>query len=180
MADNEVDYNNKMTKEEIFKEVISWVLTIVACILIAKIITSVVIVNARVPSASMENTIMTKDRIIANRFANPDRFDVMVFEAPDEPEKLFVKRVIGMPGDEIEIVDGQLFINSELIDEPYIKEEMVGSFGPYNVPEGCYFMLGDNRNSSLDSRYWVNTFVPEDTILGEAEFTYYPKIKRIE
>ncbi len=175
----DVDYNIKMSKEEIIKEIVGWIVTIIICLVLAKIITSFLIINARVPSASMENTILTNDRIIANRFANPNRFDVMVFKAPDEPETPYVKRVIGMPGDTVEIIEGQLFINGELIQEDYIKEPMIGSFGPYDVPEGSYFMMGDNRNNSFDSRYWENTYVPEDTILGEAEFAYFPKVKRI-
>ncbi len=189
--DEDIDYNLKMNKESFTKEVVSWILTFVACIICAKLITSFIIVNARVPSASMENTVMTNDRLIANRlaytFSDPERFDVIVFVAPDEPDKLFIKRIIGIPGDTVEIDDGQLIINGEVIEnEEYIKEPMStdetlnGNYGPVTVPEGNYFMLGDNRNNSWDSRYWINTFVPEDTILGEAMFTYYPKIHWID
>ncbi len=183
--EEEIDYNLKMDKESFIKEVISWIFTFVACIIAAKIITSFIIVNARVPSASMENTVMTNDRLIANRlaytFSKPERFDVIVFVAPDEPDKLFIKRIIGVPGDTVEIVNGTLYINDELIEEDeYVKETMYGSYGPYVVPEGYYFMLGDNRNNSLDSRYWFNTFVSEDAILGEAMFTYFPSIHNID
>ncbi len=182
--EEDIDYNFKMSKEKFIKEVISWVFTFVACIIAAKLITSFIIVNARVPSASMENTVMTNDRLIANRlsyiFSEPERFDVIVFEAPDEPDKLFIKRIIGVPGDNLEIIEGVLYINGEKIEEDiYVKETMYGSYGPYIVPEEHYFMLGDNRNNSLDSRYWFNTFVPKDTILGEAMFTYFPKIHLI-
>ncbi len=174
----------KTKKNSVAREIFNWVITLVACILIAKMINSFVIVNARVPSASMENTIMTNDRLIANRLAyvfdEPERGDVVVFEAPDEPDKLFIKRVIGIPGDTIQIHDGLLYLNNELQEETYIKEDMVGSFGPYTVPEDSYFMLGDNRNNSLDARYWRNTYVPEDTILGKAMFTYYPEIHVIK
>lgn len=176
----EEDYKLKMNKESFTKEILSWIVTLIACLVAAKLITTFVIVNARVPSASMENTIMTNDRLIANRlsytFSDPERLDVVVFIAPDEPDKLFVKRIIGTPGDTIEIVDGVLYINGVETDEPYLKEQMYGSYGPYVVPDDCYFMMGDNRNNSLDSRYWNNTFVPEDTILGKAMFTYYPSI----
>ncbi len=189
--DKKSDENNDNDEEEfgssknsIAKEIVNWVITIIACIIIAKMINSFVIVNARVPSASMENTIMTNDRLIANRlayvFSEPEKGDIVVFEAPDEPDKLFIKRVIGVPGDLVQIHDGLLYINNELQDEPYIKEDMVGSFGPYTVPEDNYFMLGDNRNNSLDARYWRNTYVPEDTILGKAMFTYYPEIHVIK
>ncbi len=182
--EEDIDYNLKMNKDSFTKEVVSWILTFIACIIAAKLITTFIIVNARVPSASMENTVMTNDRLIANRlsytFSDPDRFDIIVFIAPDEPDKLFIKRIIGVPGDTIEIVEGTLIINGEVIQhEDYVKEPMNGSYGPITVPEEHYFMLGDNRNNSLDSRYWFNTFVPEDTILGEALFTYFPKIHLI-
>ncbi len=183
--EEDIDYNLKMNKESFTKEVVSWIFTFIACIIAAKLITSFIIVNARVPSASMENTVMTNDRLIANRlaytFSDPKRFDIIVFVAPDEPDKLFIKRIIGIPGDTIEIVNGTLIINGKVIEEEeYVKEQMNGSYGPVTVPEGHYFMLGDNRNNSLDSRYWFNTFVPEDTILGEAMFTYFPSIHWID
>lgn len=183
MEDN-TDYNLKMDKQSIIKEIVTWIVMIIGCLLMAKFINSFIIVNARVPSASMENTIMTNDRLMANRlaynFSDPEMGDIIVFIAPDEPEKLFVKRIIGTPGDTVEIIDGTLYVNSEAIDEPYLKEPMYGSYGPYVVPEDNYFMLGDNRNNSLDSRYWFNTYVPEDTILGKAMFTYIPRLHWIK
>ncbi len=182
--DKEKTDDSKIDMKFIVREFFNWVLTLLACIVIAKAINGFIIVNARVPSASMENTIMTNDRLVANRLAyvfdEPERGDILVFEAPDEVDKLFIKRVIGIPGDKVEIIDGYLYLNDELTDEPYIREPMVGNFGPYYVPEDNYFMLGDNRNNSLDARYWRNTYVPKDTILGKAMFTYYPEIRVIE
>ncbi len=179
-SDDEDDEDFTIDKNSITKEVINWIFTIIACVVIARMINSFIIVNARVPSASMETTIMTNDRLVANRLAyvfdEPEAGDVIVFIAPDDHEKLFIKRVIGTPGDRVDIIDGDLYINTELVQEPYIKEPMVGDFGPYYVPEDNYFVLGDNRNNSLDARFWANTYVPEDTILGKAMFTYYPKI----
>ncbi len=172
------------SKKSFLKSVLDTIFTLVLCLIIAKFITGVIIVNAKVPSQSMETTVMTGDRLIANRLAyinsSPERGDVVVFEAPDDPETLYIKRIIGMPGDTIQIVDGKLYINEVLQDEPYINEPMVGDFGPYFVPEGCYFMMGDNRNHSTDARYWNNTYVPEDTILGKALFTYYPSVHGID
>ena len=105
-----------------------------------------------------------------------------VFKYPDDPEQkiLYVKRVIGVGGDTVEVKDGELFVNGTLQSEPYIKEVTGGDFGPYKVPEGCYFMMGDNRNRSLDARYWENKFVKEDAILGKAVLRYYKGIKWIE
>ena len=103
---------------------------------------------------------MTGDKLIALRtfywFEDPKRGDIVVFEYPDDPSELFIKRIIGEPGDKVEIIDGKVYINDsrEPLKEDYLKEPMEGSFGPYTVPEDCYFMMGDNRNDSLDSRFW--------------------------
>lgn len=180
----DVDYHLEVTKDGVIIGIVKWVFTIVICILLSMLINNFLIVNAKVPSESMETTIMTGDRFIANRLAyvfnEPEMLDVIVFYAPDEPETLFVKRVIGKPGDTIEIVDGMLYVNDEIIEEPYLKEEMQGTFGTYVVPEDSYFVLGDNRNCSNDSRYWFNTYVTNDMIVGEAQFSYFPRIKDID
>ncbi len=95
----------------------------------------------------------------------------------DESE-IYVKRVIGLPGDTIDIEDGKIYINgsTEPLQEDYLKEEWTVATGPYTfeVPEGSYFMMGDNRNDSWDARYWSNTYVTKDKILGKALFTYWP------
>jgi len=164
---------------------ISWALTFTLAVMIAFFITNFIIVNAKVQSASMENTIMTNNRVIAYRLAylygKPERFDVVVFPFPDDEKVLYVKRIIGLSGETVEIRGGNVFINGDQIqDSEFIKELPTGNFGPYVVPEGYYFMLGDNRNDSLDSRYWNNNFVDEDKILGKAIFKYYPQFKIIK
>lgn len=175
--------NKKEGRKKVKDEIISWVLTIAIALIVAFAINSFVIVNAKVPTGSMENTIMPKDRFIANRLAyindNPDRGDIVVFKYPDDESVLYVKRVIGLPGDYVEIIDGKVYINNseEPLIEEYIKEEMYGTYGPYTVPEDCYFMLGDNRNNSLDSRFWENTFVEKEKILGKVIFKYYKGFK---
>ena len=89
--------------------------------------------------------------------------------------KILVKRVIAGPGDWVNIdKDGTVYVNDKALDEPYLAEEPTGDFGPYYVPEDSYFMLGDNRNYSKDSRLWVNTYVHEEKILAKAVFRYYP------
>ncbi len=173
---------NAEEKLDVKKEIISWVQTIVFAFICAFIITHVFIVNARVPSASMETTIMTGDRLIANRlaykFSEPKRFDIAVFKFPDDPEQktLYIKRIIGLPGDKVEIKDNEIYINDnpEPIDSSFIKEPMYTIDAVYEVPEDCYFMMGDNRNNSADSRFWENKFVKKDKILGKAVFRYYP------
>lgn len=160
-------------------EIISWIKTIAMAIVIAVLINSFVIVNATVPTGSMENTIMPGDRIIALRLtyyvSSPERGDIVVFRYPDDESVLYVKRVIGLPGETVEVKDGEVYINNSdtPLDDSFVKEQPVGDFGPYEVPEGCYFMMGDNRNNSQDSRYWVNKYVEEDKILGKVYFKYY-------
>ena len=160
-------------------EIISWIKTIAMAVVIAVLINSFVIVNATVPTGSMENTIMPGDRIIALRLtyyvSSPERGDIVVFRYPDDESVLYVKRVIGLPGETVEVKDGEVHINNSdtPLDDSFVKEQPVGDFGPYEVPEGCYFMMGDNRNNSQDSRYWVNKYVEEDKILGKVYFKYY-------
>ena len=164
-------------------EIISWIKTIVLAVLLAVIVDTVFIVNMTVPTGSMENTIMTNDRMLALRtsywFSSPERGEIVVFRYPDDPsgDTLFVKRVIGVGGDTVEVRNGEVLVNGEVLDEPYIREQTEGNFGPYTVPEGHYFMMGDNRNQSLDSRYWTNTYVPEDEILGKVVLRYYKGFK---
>lgn len=168
------------------KEIISWIKTIVLAVILAFLINTILIVNAQVPTGSMESTIMPGDRILALRtsywFGSPERGDVIVFRAPDDPEGdlLYVKRVIGVGGDTILIQNGDVYVNGHIIDEPYIKETTIGDFGPYEVPEGEYFAMGDNRNKSLDARYWDNTYIEESAILGKVVLRYYRGFKWIE
>lgn len=174
-------------KSFILKELVQWICALIAAAALALFINNVLIVNAEIPSGSMENTIMPGDRVFGNRLAyladGPSRFDVIIFRYPDDETQLFIKRVIGLPGETVMIRDGGIYINgSETpINDVETKEPMIGSFGPYTVPENCYFVMGDNRNNSKDSRYWINTFVPKENILGKAIIRYWPlnKIKFI-
>ena len=167
------------------KEVISWVKTILLAMVLAGAVNSFLIVNAEVPTGSMENTIMAGDRILALRtsywFDEPQAGDVAVFRYPDDPtgKTLYVKRIIGQEGDVIEVADGAVYVNGKVLEEDYIAEMTRGDFGPYIVPEDSYFMMGDNRNHSLDSRYWDNQFVHEDEILGKVVLRYYKGFKWI-
>ena len=163
------------------KELLSWIIMIAVALGIGLFISKGLIVNAEIPSESMENTIMTGDRLIALRtaywFSDPQRGDIVVFHYPDDEEDLYIKRVIGTPGDTVEGKDGKVFVNGKELEEPYVAEEIDEDFGPYTVPEDSYFMMGDNRNDSWDSRYWENTYVKRDKILGKAFLRYYPSFK---
>ncbi len=140
-------------------------------------------VNAKIPSGSMEKTIMTGDRLFGSRLAyksaDPERYDIVIFRYPDDESRLFVKRVIGLPGETVMIVNGKVYIDDskEPLMDSFCPEKPTGTYGPFVVPEGCYFMLGDNRQHSNDSRFWTNTFVEKSKIIGKAGFRYWPVTK---
>jgi len=132
----------------------------------------------------MQNTIMVGNRIFGSRLAykeeGPERYDIVIFKYPDDESQLFIKRVIGLPGDVIDIHDGYVYVNGSaepLTDsfcpEPGMTEEGFLSY-PLTVPDNCYFMLGDNRLHSKDSRYWDNPFVKREKILAKAVLRYWP------
>jgi signal peptidase I len=105
-------------------------------------------------------------------FSPPHRGDVVVFRYPKDPDRDFIKRVIAVPGDEIRIDSGVVFVNGERLDEPYIESRPNYDFQEQIVPEGSFFVLGDNRDNSFDSHAWG--FVPEENIIGKAIFSYWP------
>lgn len=164
------------------KEALGWVFTFVAAIVVALVLKNYIIINATVPTGSMENTIMPGDDLfgfrLAYAFSEPERGDIIIFNYPDNEEEKYVKRVIGVGGDTVYINDAKIYLNGseEPLQEDYLKEEWTVATGPFEfqVPEGCYLVLGDNRNDSWDARYWVNTYVTKDEIIGKAEWIYYP------
>lgn len=172
----------KNRQESAIRELISWFLYFGGALLLALVLKNYVIINADIPTGSMENTIMPGDRLIGNRLAytkeKPDRGDIVIFHAPDDDESLYVKRVIGLPGETVDIVEGKIYIDGsgEALEEDYLKEEWTVAAGAFHfeVPEDSYLMLGDNRNDSWDARYWTNTYVHEDKILGQAQVVYWP------
>jgi len=139
----------------------------------------------KIPSGSMLNTLLIGDHILVNKaayyFSKPKRGDIIVFEYPLEPEKDFIKRVIGVPNDKIKMVDKKVYINSKPLEEEYVryatdtiiynKDNPRDNFDEFTVPEGKYFVMGDNRDSSFDSRYWG--FISEDKIKGKALLIYW-------
>lgn len=134
-----------------------------------------------IPSSSMEPTLQINDRLIIEkmtyRFNEPKRGDVVVFNATDALKaqnfnEAFIKRIIGLPGDTVQVKRGEVRVNGELLREIYIKEKPNYNYGPVTVPEGNYLVLGDNRNNSYDSHYWG--FVPKDKIIGRAFVRFWP------
>ena len=151
---------DKEEKKGFKREALSWVICIVVTILLTEFILNFVIINANIPSGSMENTIMTNDKLIALRtsywFKDPKRGDIIIFKYPEDEREWYIKRVIALPGETVQVKDGKVYINgsSKPLSEPYIKEEPVEDFGPYTVPKNGYFVMGDNRKNSNDAREW--------------------------
>lgn len=177
--------NSEQEEFSFKKEFFSWVRIIIIAVVIAFVINNFIIINANVPTGSMENTIMTESRMVGLRtaywFNEPERGDIVIFKFPDNEEETFVKRVIGLPGEKVVIKDAKIYINDseEPLKEDYLPEEWVNTNGSdvpleYQVPEDSYFVLGDNRNYSKDARYWTNTYVHKDKIIAEAKFVYWP------
>jgi len=166
-------------------------------LLLALFIRTFVVQAFKIPSSSMEPTLLVGDHILVNKFiygvklpfvrntiipvSEPERGDVIVFIYPEDPSKDFIKRVIGVGGDKVEIIDERLFVNDRQVPDEnavyrrnsrsFVNPGSKYNFGPITVPEGHYFVLGDNRNNSQDSRFWG--FVPERLIKGEAFVIYW-------
>jgi len=173
------------TDEEVLdwkKELISWIFTIALTVAVVFVLKNYIIINASVPTGSMENTIMPGDNLMGYRLAyvsdEPERGDVIFFYFPDDESQKYVKRIIGLPGETVYIYDGAIYIDDATspLRETYLKEKWTVGTGPYvfEVPEDSYLVLGDNRNSSQDARYWMNPYVTKEKIIGKAIFTYFP------
>ncbi len=162
--------------KKIIKEIITWVLLFVFAFGLSKAINMFVLYNISSPTGSMENTFMIDEKVaifrLAYVFGKPQRGDIVVFPAPDNPEDDYVKRIIGLPGETIEGIDGVVYINGKALKEDYVKEKPEGDFGPYTIPDKSYFMMGDNRNNSLDARYWENKYVTLNKLKGKAVYKY--------
>ncbi|MED0677399.1 MULTISPECIES: signal peptidase I [Aneurinibacillus] len=135
-----------------------------------------------VEGVSMYPTLGDNERIVVNKWIyyvrNPRYGDVIVLHANDEED--YIKRIIGVPGDELELKNGVLYRNGKIVDEPYINEVTLGEFDKIKVPPNSYFVMGDNRNRSMDSR--EIGFISRSKVVGKAEFIFYPfqNVKWIE
>ncbi len=170
--------------------------SIVIAILLALFIRAFIVQAFDIPSGSMEPTLLPGDYILVNKFIygiripytnirlfsykNPQRGDVIVFIYPVDPSKDFIKRVIGMQGEKVQIVESKIFIDDRPIPDPWGSFEKkepaafiraVENFGPVIVPKDSLFVMGDNRNDSEDSRFWG--FLPLDNLLGKAFIIYF-------
>lgn len=160
-----------------------YVLVIFGSMIVTLLCIRFVAFTAYIPSESMVNTLNINDRIVASRLSyinsKPKRGDIILFNSDQTSDdmKVLVKRVIGLPGDTVSIKEGDVYVNDELIDEPYALKD--GYSGEFTVPDGSYFVMGDNRANSNDSRYWKEHYVQEDSIIGKALFKFYPKFEKL-
>ncbi len=149
-------------------------------LLIAFILAQLIMVSVaqafQVEQYSMEPTLLPHDRVLVNkflyRFRSPQRGDVIVLRYPLNQQRNYIKRIIGLPGERLELKEGNLYINGRIIREPYLHEAPQGNYGPFTIPADFVFVMGDNRNNSEDSR----SFGPlkKDLIVGQALFIYWP------
>ncbi len=154
---------------------------------LAMIIRMFVVEPFKIPSGSMIPSLLIGDHLLVSKFiykfSQPKRNDIIVFKYPDDPSRNFIKRIIAVGGDTVEMKDKVVFVNGIQQDEPYIQHlfqdvlparfSTRDNFGPIEVPQNHYFMMGDNRDSSLDSRFWENRFVNRRAIVGKALILYW-------
>ncbi|MBQ8519516.1 MAG: signal peptidase I [Agathobacter sp.] len=172
-GDEEIDWK---------KEIKSFAFTLLITMAVVFVLKNFIIINATVPTGSMENSIMPGDNLLGFRLAylteEPARGDIIFFYFPDDETQKYVKRIIGLPGETVTIVEGKIYIgdSEQALEEPYLKEEWTRGTGPYvfQIPEDSYLCLGDNRNRSADAREWNNPYVTKEKIIGKAIFTYFP------
>jgi signal peptidase I len=186
------DYK-KSTAREYFE-------SICVAVILALFVRTFIVQAFKIPTGSMENNLLIGDHLLVNKFVfaptlsgiedsvlpiDPiERGDIIVFKYPEDPERDFIKRVIALPGETIEVRNKQVFVDSRPLDEPYVHYLIPPSengeghdfdvrvqYGPVTVPAGHYFMMGDNRDNSQDSRYWG--FLPREYVKGKALFVYF-------
>ena len=134
--------------------------------------------SVKVVGSSMEPSLEQGQYLLVSKasywFRSPQRGDVIIFHPPQDPDRDLIKRVIATPGDIVEVKDGKVYINDAPLEEDYISESPNYRFPAQQVPEDCYFVLGDNRNHSSDSHIWANPWLPEENIIGKAQLSYWP------
>jgi len=161
-------------KSELYEWGKAFALAVILALVIRMFLVEVYIVDGN----SMQPSLHDAERVLVNklvyRVKEPESQDVIVFRYPKEPDRDFIKRVIAVPGQSVEVKNGKVLVDGAAIDEPYLRTPTHGAFGPQIVPEGTVFVLGDNRNFSLDSRDPEVGFVPVGNIKGKAMVIFWP------
>ena len=169
------------TENRISYVVKEWVIPIVTALLLAFLINTFVVFRIEVPTGSMIPTINVDDKIFVRKVYNKDQFergDILVFRSKelftvDGKEMLLIKRLIGLPGDVVELKEGILYVNGYLVEEPYVVNQ--SSFtGTFTVPEDHLLFFGDNRKTSNDARYWQQPYIHEDQVIGKGGLRILP------
>lgn len=167
-----------MSTTNLGEEIKDWIISILIAIVLAFFIRYFIVELYMVEGPSMRPTLVNGERLVVNkfiyRFKAPERGEVLVFRYPRDPSRDFIKRVIGVAGDTVEIKDSRVLLNGQLLNEPYILERTRGSYPAVNVPEGHIYVMGDNRNNSEDSRFKDVGFVPLELIKGKAITVFWP------
>lgn len=178
--------NKKMDGSEIMKYFIKeWVMPVLVALIIVLLLNKFIFILVTVPTGSMEDTIIPGDRLYVNEIfdiSKAERGDIIVFRSIELDNKRLVKRLIGLPGETIEVKeDGSVIIDGEKLNEPYVVES-AGQVKDFKVPENCYFFLGDNRPISYDARFWINPYISRDQIIGKVLFRFFPfnRIGKVE
>jgi signal peptidase I len=160
------------------EELITWFKTLASAAVYATLIVTFVCQVARVEGQSMAPTLEDQDRLIVNKFVyrigEPRRNDIVMLYYPVNPDKSFVKRIIAEPGDEVHIIDGRVYVNDVPLKDDYVPPQYRShdDYGPMHVREGYYFVMGDHRNNSSDSRHWGE--VPKKYIIGKVQLRWWP------
>jgi signal peptidase I len=160
------------------EELVAWLKTLASAAVYATLIVTFGFQVARVEGFSMAPTLQDQDRLIVNKLAyrigDPKVGDIVMLYYPLKPEKSFVKRIIAEEGDQVRIVDGRVFRNDVPLDDSFVPSEYRShdDWGPQVIPEGYYFVMGDHRNNSSDSRHWG--FVPKKYIIGKVQLRWWP------
>ena len=173
-----------MDKETVKREIKEWIHSIVVALALTLVIRTFVVQAFKIPSGSMRPTLLEGDKLFVNkyiyRFEPPKRGDIIVFRYPVDPKKDFIKRLVALGGETVEIRDGKIYVDGQVLQDPasfgkffyYNHDPFGGPNEPVRVPADAYFVLGDNSANSTDSRFWG--FVPKKSVLGKAFFRWWP------
>lgn len=164
-----------MTKKSNLRELLEWISVLIIAVVAALFLRTYVVEFLGIDGSTMMPTLINNERIICLKVGVVKRGDIIVFSLPSDPRRIFVKRVIGLPQESIEITDGQVFINGNLLEEAYLGSYSLQQTMPATlIEENHYFVMGDNRAVSLDSRDRVMGTIPQDNIRGKAIGVYWP------
>ena len=160
------------------EEAKDWGISIVTAVVMALLIRTFIVELYIVDGPSMRPTLQHEERLVVNKFIykvrNPEKGEILIFKYPRDTSRDFIKRVIAVGGDTIEIKEGRVYVNDQMLKEDYILEKTRTEYPKVTVPEGTLFVMGDNRNNSDDSRFADVGFVPLDLVKGKAVIVFWP------